>query len=333
MTQQRHHHLPPEMLERAADLHVRVRAEDATAADWALLTDWLESDPRAREAYDYIEQADRFAGQHAFALAEAAAPASQEEVIAFAPRARVPRRALWMGAAAALAASIVIAVVLGPRGVPDPQIAQFVTAVGERREVSLPDGSRLTLNTGTQVDVAMTASERHITLRRGEAYFDVAKDTARPFTVAVADQEVRVVGTAYNILHHAGAVTVSVARGVVEVRSLAAPGTPPQRLTVGDRLQHVVGSDVVTLSKFSPETAATWREGRLVFKDAPLSEVVSQVNRYFTPQVRLGDQAVGDLVFSGVLQLDSPERVVGRLEGFLPIGAQSTSDGFILTRK
>lgn len=324
------------MLEQAADLHVRVRAEDATAADWALLTDWLESDPRAREAYDHIEQADRFAGQHAFALAEAAAPTPQKEVIAFTPRntARVPRRAVWMGAAAALAASIVIAVFLGGRGVPDPQIAQFVTAVGERREVSLPDGSRLTLNTGTQVDVAMTASERHITLRRGEAYFDVAKDAARPFTVAVADQEVRVVGTAYNILHHAGAVTVSVARGVVEVRSLtAAPGTPPQRLTVGDRLQHVVGSGVVTLSKFSPETAATWREGRLVFKDAPLSEVVSQVNRYFTPQVRLGDQAVGDLVFSGVLQLDSPERVVGRLEGFLPIGAQSTSDGFILTRK
>ena len=78
---------------------------------------------------------------------------------------------------------------------------------------------------------------------------------------------------------------------------------------------------------------ASWQSGRLVFVDAPLADVVSQINRYFTPQISTGASPLGDIRFSGVIQIDDPQSVVRRLEGFLPITAQTTSDGFILSRK
>lgn len=330
--------LPVEILDAAAAWHQRTAAVDATESDWLAFTAWLEADPRHRVAYDLVEHADETATAQAGALRKQLQPQDlQAAVLPFRPAApaRVSRRQLWLGAATALAASIAIAMVTRSPDQTAPAVTAYATGVGEQREVALADGSRVRLNTNSRIAVTLAGDARRISLDRGEAFFDVAKDPQRPFIVTVADQEVRVVGTAFNILHDDGTVTVSVARGVVEVRTgrSAGPAATPTRLTVGDRVRHVVGERTVATSKFNPAQAASWQEGRLIFENAPLSEVISQVNRYFVPQIRAQDPAVRALRFSGVIQIDDPQAVVDRLTGFLPINAQQTADGFMLDRK
>ncbi len=91
------------------------------------------------------------------------------------------------------------------------------TAVGAQRELPLPDGSRVVLNTETEIAVAYTPAERRLELRRGEAHFIVTKDSARPFVVSVDGVAIRAVGTTFNIRRRGDTADVLVTEGRVRV--------------------------------------------------------------------------------------------------------------------
>lgn len=323
-------------LEQAAAWHIRLTSDDAREQDWVEFTVWLETDAANRDAYDAVERISADVDANATVLRDRlaaqqdAAPATAQ-VLTFPQPKRVPlSRRHWLSVGVAALAAAIAGLVLVPGLGPRPADTQrFATQTGEQRDVALADGSHIHLNTATTVEVAMSDGRRDVRLVGGEAYFDVAKDPSRPFVVEVGDQRVAVVGTAFNIIRHDGNITVTVARGVVAVQT----GANGERLTAGDQIAHREGERGVVRTSVDPAVAVAWRDGRLVFTDAPVSQVISDLNRYFSPSIRAEDVSVADLRFTGVLKIDDQGAVLKRLEEFLPVVAQQQSDGVILRRK
>src|SRR5204863_1747502 len=123
----------------------------------------------------------------------------------------------WL-AAGGLAAAATIALSILPPSVLSPPTQSFATATAEHRSVTLADGSTLDLNAGTRLTVTLGVRERRVVMAEGEAVFDVAPDKSRPFLIAAGDRTVRVVGTRFDVRRRAGRLSVTVERGLVEVR-------------------------------------------------------------------------------------------------------------------
>ena len=330
-----------------AAVHWHVRLSDAAEdRDWWDFTSWLEEDPGNRLAYDEVELlvADLADRQQDLAVALAAADIERPAtVIPLRPPAQ-PRpghaRRGALVAGLAMAASLALAIGLWQRAPDRPAEAAaeiYQTEIGGAREVLLADGSRLHLNTATRVAVTLGERERRVVLSEGEALFEVAPDPSRPFLVVAGDETVRAVGTAINVLRHAGAVTVTVSHGIVEVRPLAggaaATGTvagwAAARLGVGQQHRREEGAPTYTVARVDPEAATAWRSGRLIYESRPLADVVSDLNRYFATRISL-ENGADQLSFSGVLVLDGEAPVLRRLEQLLPVTAQRTGDAIVL---
>ncbi len=123
---------------------------------------------------------------------------------------------------------------------------------------------------------------------------------------------------------------MTVRRGVVSVQAPeGAAQVEPILVRAGDQLDHQAGERAWVLQKVDPEAAFAWKRGDLIYRDQPLAEVVSDLNRYFSTPVTVTG-AAADLRFSGVLKIDTEEAVVRRLQGFLPIAADRAGDSFTL---
>jgi transmembrane sensor len=279
---------------------------------------WLEESPEHREAYDRVETLW-------VALDE---PAAENAVTApFLPR-RAPvrrvqtrRAATWSGIGLAIAAGLGAAIIL-PQMANPPHIDVYRTAKGERRDVTLADGSKLSLNSGAEVSVQLGKTRRAVVLTSGEVLFDVVHDPARPFQVTVGDQQIRDIGTEFNVLRRDDQLTVTVLRGAVAVDTQTNGETV--RLSPGDELRHQIGSSQSSQVRVNPEETVAWRGGRLIYRDQPLSAVAADLNRYLPVPISVDDKA-GALRFSGVLQLDREDLMVGRIVQLLPVRATSTT--------
>jgi transmembrane sensor len=193
----------------------------------------------------------------------------------------------------------------------------LLTAVAQQRVEVLEDGSIVTLGGASQLSVHYSRETRRVTLEQGEAYFEVAKNSERPFIVKVGSSEVRAVGTAFNINRRDDAVTVSVVEGVVEVsrKSIVSTtdvltdnvsGEPPAerqaRLVKGQELKFSRAGDVwQAVPESSLERAIAWREGRLAYVNERLDHVVQDVYRYSPQKIVIGDWELGNLRFTGTV--------------------------------
>ena len=171
-------------------------------------------------------------------------------------------------------------------------------------------------NAASTLTVRLGWRMRQVTLADAEATFDVAKDRDRPFIIAAGDQQIRVVGTEFNVRDYDRSVVVSVRRGVVEVRQPALGDEPVARLTAGEELRHVQGSAVSARGRVDPNAAYAWTTGRLICNDRPLSDIVAYLNRRY-PTPILVSQANGARRFSGVLELGDQQLLVRRLAEYL----------------
>jgi transmembrane sensor len=204
---------------------------------------------------------------------------------------------------------------------------RYQTGLGEQRDVTLPDGSRVTLNTDTSVAVRFTKERRHIELHRGEALFAVKPDAARPFDVEAGGALTRAIGTEFNVDLRGPKVTVSVLEGVVSVVAAdVAKSDAGVRLSAQSRGRGDV-SAVNALSKgraieFRSEDGRiqeqkadlrridAWRTRRLEFTDTPLTEAVEEFNRYSAVRVVIGTPDLAAVRVSGVFR-------IGDSDGFL----------------
>ena len=318
--------------------HVRLHAGDAQEEDWVAFTAWLQADDENRRAFDRLD----------ILMAEMAA-AGEDFQAHFTASAEPPgesgrpmrtRWRAWGPALALIAATLVVFVGIGQGwfgglgGTGAPGRHDYATRIGETRAITLADGSVIHLNTDSKITVALGARTRAVTLDHGEALFQVTRDPARPFIVTVGEQNVRVVGTVFNILRYGGKLTVTVARGVVEVHPARAEQAHEAGLSAtlmaGHQLVHKDGAPTVQVRKVDPRAALSWREGHRTYDKAPLSEIASDLNRYFPVSVRVPDERAAALRFSGVLKFDNEQAVLRRLEKFLPVTAEKTTDGIVL---
>lgn len=288
-------------LGEAADWVVRLQSADLDEADALAFDAWLRASPENARAYDAaLRVAQEFAAN---------AEAVHEGLRSRRAPAMANRRLYLIAGAAAAAVSA--AVVLPDLRPVTPQV--YTTAAGERRTVSLADGSRIDLNAGTRLSVALNRRERDVVLENGQAVFDVAADARRPFLIAAGDRTVHVVGTQFDVRRRGGRLAVTVVRGKVEVRPAAnAPGAA-FRLHPGQRLEHTEGAAGAQISAAAPDQALGWRSGRLVYRDQPLSDVVADLNAQFATPIRIADPTLAATPISGVLILDDEDAVLRRL--------------------
>jgi transmembrane sensor len=308
----------------AAAWHARLEGGPAADGDWESFTVWLEEDPRNRAAFDAVDTA----------AAGAAEALTRHGDLAFAPLAPPPAMLRFSSRAflgmAGVAAFVLAAVIARPDFFMPQEREVISTAAGERREISLADGSKVHLNTNTQIAVAMSGRARSVALEKGEALFDVVRDERRAFDVAVGDRTVRVVGTAFNVLRHDGKITVTVERGAVDV---GAEGTRENvRLGAGDQYAAREGTRTYQVAKIDPAIASAWRDGRAVFTNATLSEVASDLSRYYGRPISIVDPQVAAIRFSGILKIEDQLTTVRRLEALLPIVVTENGDEVRLER-
>lgn len=314
-------------LQEAADWLTRLQRPEVDETDWLAFDAWL-SEPGAQEAYDAIQAVDEEIFQRGSAVrGELAVPR----------RAVAAKRAFtidwrWLGGLGAAAAAAAVAIVVAPWGelLPQPDTL-YTTAKGENRAVQLADGSHIDLNTDSHLSVRFDKEARRVTVHDGQALFDVAHDTARPFLITAGDETVRVVGTKFDVRRRDGQLTVTVLRGLVEVSTDGEDS--PVRLRPGQMLEHVEGATGIVVRNVAAEDQVGWRSGRLIYRDQPLGRIVSDMNHYFDRPLRLEGENTANLKFSGVLIVDGQDAMVRRLTSLMPIAATPTDDSIVLRGK
>jgi transmembrane sensor len=317
-----------EAMAEAAAWLARLQRADVGDADGQALDAWLARSPANREAYRAT-----LAAWHDF---EAARQEVLDELAAATRRAQGrparPDRRWLIGGGVAIAAGLAAVAVLPPVLSP-PTVETYVTARGQHRRITLADGSVVDLDAESRLAVRFARRERRVELGEGQAIFDVAHDAGRPFTIAASGREVRVVGTQFDVRNRDGVVTVSVARGRVQVRPVAATETgqtfvldPGQQLSIGR-------TGVAALSAVDPQEALGWRSGRRVYRGAPLAEVVADLNREFVEQIEVTDPTLAQTPVTGIIVLDDQALVAKRLSLMLPIRSVRSERGLLLLRK
>ncbi|HEX3889101.1 MAG TPA: FecR domain-containing protein [Phenylobacterium sp.] len=319
--------------EEAARWFARLQGEAATADDWLAFERWLQAAPAHARAYEQLE---------GLWVDLDYAPVSKElgGRPLLAARRRAPRRAasrasgrrIWIGAAAAIAASLAVAVGVGlqPRV---PAAQTFETAAGQTRDLTLADGTHVRLNAASKITVRFDRDARRVEMADAEAVFDVTHDPKRPFLIGVGDRQVRVVGTQFNLRHRDDLLDLTVSRGTVEVRPAEAPQAAPTRVTVGQELTHTAGQPGQLLKVADPDASFAWTNGQLIYRDQPLSDVAADLSRRFTTPVRVADARTAALRFSGVLVTDNEPDVLRRLQAYAPVRVERTGDAIILRRR
>jgi len=206
---------------------------------------------------------------------------------------------------------------------------QVVTQAAEVRETTLPDGTRVVLGAQSRLDFQVTQQTRQATVIGGDAYFAVAHDAARPFTVSIDDVQVRVVGTQFEVRRRSGAVSVAVAEGTVDVsRTNAAKAVRLHRgeaVTAGQSAQLAVRA-------VDPAEIAAWRSGRLVYDNAELRDVVEDANRYARSRIVIGDAQLESLRVTTSFRTSQVEGMIETLQAVLPLVAERRADGEIVLR-
>lgn len=255
-----------------------------------------------------------------------------------APR-KAPSRGRLLAGLAATAACLVLAAVLWAAWPRQPRIKSttYATATGTLRGISLPDGSRITLSSDSRVQVAYLREERHIELQRGEAFFEVAKDPDRPFTVIAGERRVTAVGTRFDVRRGRADLRVVVTQGVVRLEAEAHADGRRQPVTLLPAGSVAVASgDGVSVQSGSvavAEDRLRWRSGFLVFHDTPLATAVTEFNRYNARKVLVGDPAVGALRIGGNFRWSNTEAFVRLLEQGFPVRVERRADAIVLHRR
>lgn len=221
-----------------------------------------------------------------------------------APRFRFPK----LGA---LAAAVAMVAVTASLLLQQPLPGDYITDSGERKQWQLADGSVLTLNTKTQVSVAVSESQREVVLHNGEAFFDVAKNDALPFRIKSGNALVTVVGTAFTVRQEDGTTRVSVQQGRVKVTATTAAIQDTPLLLAGD------SAVMANTLQFQPHGARlqdfSWVHNRLIFEDQPLADIVTEIARYHSGFIWLGSSSLGQKRITGNFSLDDPQATLQSL--------------------
>lgn len=296
----------------------RQHSGEWSAAEQRELDRWLAANDTHR--HEYARALDLWQALGRFRSAEF--PARTEARRRYRQAKRRRRATRWI---TGLAAAAALSLAVGIHYWQSHEEVIYRTAKGEQLPVTLADGSRVELNTDTELRVHLSERERRIELLRGEAFFSVQHDTARPFEITAAGGRIRDVGTRFDVYATLHQVTVSVDEGQVEVTTL-----PAQSATLGAGEQVAYTPDG-ELSQVTPASrnATAWRDGHLAFELTPLAEVMAQVERYHPIEFVIADPALRALRVTGRFQFRNLLLLLRTLEATFPLKAAPARDGQI----
>jgi transmembrane sensor len=343
---------PPLHLEQAARWQARFAGGrmQTSAAEKTEFQDWLTSSAEHREAWQQLQvmdsdlhllsalarESDRVLTpglRHTYRrLGKEIADQHNRE------KATARRLRFYQQFGAIAATLLVVAVGLLARWeFVEPEPKNHSTAIGEQKNLMLSDGSVVTLNTDSRLAVAITETNRHVYLEKGEAYFKVAKEKDRPFVVSINNRQVKAVGTEFNIKYRKGEAEVIVTEGRVEVAALThvnPDSNSPLKLQAGDQVLY--SRDKMHQNSLdSKQLAASviWREGLLVFDQRRLIDVIEEVQYYIPQQIVLGQRDIGEELVGGVFETNNLDALIDAIANSLPVHVVRERNVILFTRQ
>ncbi len=343
---------------------LRLSLESPTAEERAQFAAWCAQDPRHAAAYRRFES-----------IWQGAALLEELEPLARVPSARNPWwrrlraslaiRPLRWAASASLTAAIAA---LGLWSLLTP--THYATGIAEVRDIHLSDGTDIILGANSSLAVAFRHHERRVTLESGVAFFSVVKNPLRPFIVLVGDEEVRDVGTQFEVRREPTGMRVAVLEGTVEVMPvpkratekgggarhsvrlpritpvssimirnrapiapilLTANGSSGARILTAGREVTIGANGVIPDPQVMPSVEpAAWRYGRLVYVDTPLKDIIADANRYSREPIEIEDASVANIRVSVTYPSDQIEQMVSALAHSLSLKVERREGGGIL---
>ncbi len=287
----------PVVLE-ALEWFVRMRDEKATAEDHRAFQAWLAEDPAHGAALAHAE-----ALWKRFDIVKPELERLRRSQGAFS------RRNVILGSAVALIGAS--ALYLRNR---DDLFADYTTDIGERRTVPLDDGSSVELGSYSALSVDFTPAERQVRLHRGQGFFEVKDNPARPFTVDAADGAMQALGTRFDVKYVDELVTVVVSENAVMVRG----AFPAMKVEQGWQVSFTRRGPAA-LAQADLATAEAWRRDQIIFQDVPLRRVLAEIERYRRGRIVLADGSLGDIPVTAIFSSKQPDNALQTLADTLPI--------------
>jgi transmembrane sensor len=238
------------------------------------------------------------------------------------PRARRPqRRSFWVTVAAGLAAIVVFLFWSDGEHV-SPE--RYATGHGEMRSWRLSDNSTLRLNTDSAVTARYTHSQRLIEIERGEALFEVAPESARPFRVVADATSVSALGTTFSVYRQKGSTLVTVVQGLVGVSTEMA-GSPSVHARAGEQVRVTDGEPPQPPTPVDVQRNTAWLHRQIAFEHEPLAQVTAEFNRYSPRPIDIATPALAKLPITGIFAVDDTETFLDFLRTFDRVTIQATS--------
>jgi len=312
----------------------RVRLAENDLADSPALAVWIAEDARNAAAWKQVQEQWALFAEHA----------TSPEIIELRCRALAHAheagRGRWVRSKRfaiahrlAIAAGIV-AVAVGGLFAWTQQSDVYSTRAGERRIVTLADGSQVALDSRSEVRVRYSAHARELTLTSGQARFDVTHDVERPFCVTADGHKVIATGTSFNVDLFGPRLLVTLIEGHVIVSSGPTFNQPANIDSQLDRIILDAGEQVVFSPQAPPSVAhvnlgqaTAWENGEVVFENEALPVVVARINRYARHGVVIADTETSELRISGVFHTGDVDGFVGTIADYLPVRADKSADG------
>ncbi len=332
----------------------RAHLAEANQESTSAFETWLTAHEGNRQAWDRVRQTWDLFGEQA----------TSPELLDLRRRAlgqvRVMSRQRWLARPSvdrsrwvAIAASLMVLSVFGIATLYFLGADTYRTAAGERRVVTLSDGSKIQLDSLTELSVDYSKRARELKLTKGQARFDVAHDVERPFSVLAAGRKVIATGTAFNIDLFNRNLLVTLIEGKIAILpqasaipraatateskaqpSNAKPSDAPAKIAPAARVVEleagqrfaVSESGAIRVEPANVQQATAWQSGQLVFENEPLSSVIARVNRYAMHSVIMADETVASLHISGVFNTRDVDGFISTITHYLPIKAEQSGD-------
>jgi transmembrane sensor len=208
----------------------------------------------------------------------------------------------------------------------------YNTDIGVVTAVSLPDGSRVTLNTDTRIQTQLSGAVRHVQLVHGESYFQVAKDASRPFIVASNGSRIVAVGTEFGVRRDGNVVHVYVIEGKVRIEPDSEnSGRRTVQLAAGDKAD-ILGDDVIvhSTSVDQVEQFVSWRQGFLVFDKTTLADAAAEFNRYNRRKILIEDPSISAIRISGYFRTTNATGFAQLVSAEFPVTMTEDPDRIVI---
>lgn len=312
--------LDPKVLEEAAEWLMRLSERDLSDSERAEWECWRVSSPERGRAWSRAQMLQNKLGGLPRSLAMSALD-----------RPSSPERRAALGKLALLLAVV-------PAGWGSWKLAQsqqwsadYRTAVGERRELTLADGSHITLNTGTAIDVLFDTQQRLIQVREGEILVQTAPDPspqARPFLVSTREGRMQALGTRFTVRELQSRTHLAVLEGAVRIELADARQAAPIIVNAGQRTDF--SSQTVGPLNPTDRNVSAWTQGMLMADKMRLADFVAELARYRRGFVRC-DPAIAELRVSGAFPISDTQRTLNMLVQTYPVLVTGHLSGYWLT--